>query len=587
MKILITEGQYKKIFLLEQMGEKGFTQPLGYSGKPAPSSSSSSATPSDASSIAAAKMDKSIKNYEKAEKKSGSHPLNLSQYALTPDVAKMIGNHSWYNKLSSEEKEYVFENYTELAMELEFHKMGGKTLMKMKQELSDKYGSGGTLWSKFEDLYNKGKGTEKETYETSPDVEGDVDKYDMGDGKFLATDPIFILDVALSKEIGTKSHLENLNTTPKGGIPTFPGPFKYMDVLTWKKMPTVRALGLDKAFEKPTMFLTKHKHEIIDVLALVSLMIPVIGPFISIGLEGLNAVYYFKEGDKWMGALSLGLMLIPGGWLARRALKRAKVLKYADEVIELIVKSPNKKLTKVAIQKELKEKIGEKLYKKHQKLLTNYFDNVLPKIGLESTAHGAKQLNMVIKLSQGQWKSFISNPAVFEKFMKMNGGDIYKAYMSYLLKTGTREALIGLGLYTAIMNIPGLITDYKEWSLRTDAEAGNIASIIRQEGYDWEMTKQIFGSDSSGEQNTLLKKAWSEGWRPYDKNSTQIALEDGDPVPDQYQTDSYKERIAYNISSQESFERLMNAASMNDKAFTDGVLTQDPSAFNETLNWDL
>ena len=58
-------------------------------------------------------------------------------------------------------------------------------------------------------------------------------------------------------------------------------------------------------------------------------------------------------------------------------------------------------------------------------------------------------------------------------------------------------------------------------------------------------------------------------------------------VPEEFHTEIYKEKLSYNISSQESFERLMNSAIMNDKAFTDGVLTQDPSAFNETLNWDL
>ena len=171
--------------------------------------------------------------------------------------------------------------------------------------------------------------------------------------------------------------------------------------------------------------------------------------------------------------------------------------------------------------------------------------------------------------------------------MKMNGGDIYKAYLSYLFKTGTKEALIGLGLYTIIINTPGLITDYKEWSLRTDAEKGNIASIVRQEGYEWELTKQIFGSDSSGAQNTLLKKAWKEGWRPYDKNKSQVALEDADLVPLEYQTDSYKERIAYMASAEESLERLNNSAIFNAEEFTTGALTEDPSTFNGTIDWSL
>ena len=80
-------------------------------------------------------------------------------------------------------------------------------------------------------------------------------------------------------------------------------------------------------------FTKKYKHEIIDVLAIVVLAIPVAGPFISMGLELANAGLYFAEGDEMMGGLSALLAVVPGGMIARRALKKSGIIKQIDPAL--------------------------------------------------------------------------------------------------------------------------------------------------------------------------------------------------------------------------------------------------------------
>ena len=68
-------------------------------------------------------------------------------------------------------------------------------------------------------------------------------------------------------------------------------------------------------------FIYDYRHEIIDVLAVAALFIPVPGlnVAVSMGLEGLNAAMYVAEGDNTSGFLSVIFMAIPGiGPLARR-----------------------------------------------------------------------------------------------------------------------------------------------------------------------------------------------------------------------------------------------------------------------------
>lgn len=303
-------------------------------------------------------------------------------------------------------------------------------------------------------------------------------------------------------------------------------------------------------------------HVLIDIAAIAALLIPIAGPFISAGLEGINAALYFKEGEELMGALSLGLMVIPGAFILRRALS-STILKYIDEVTIWLIKSQksNTPITKKILNNKLKKVMGEKLFNANKKWIDNYFSKVLPQIGKSSGREIGKKLSYAIKRSKGDWKRF-TDDKVFKKYMDVND-NIYTAYLAYLKSNATKEFLITAGLYTLIMNFGAeLITFAMEKNpklkekvvaarkyidtietpfavtLADDAAKGNISSIVKLAGYDWDSTKEIFMSDSKENDNNLLKQAWESGWRPYDKE-TKIH----NNVPEKYMTSRHKEYI--------------------------------------------
>lgn len=58
----------------------------------------------------------------------------------------------------------------------------------------------------------------------------------------------------------------------------------------------------------------------------------------------------------------------------------------------------------------------------------------------------------------------------------------------------------------------------------------NIRQRVESEGFNWVNVKSEFGSSGTLNDNTLLSRAWSAGWRP------------GNPVPDNFQTPAYKQK---------------------------------------------
>ena len=314
-------------------------------------------------------------------------------------------------------------------------------------------------------------------------------------------------------------------------------------------------------------FTKKYKHEIIDVLAIVVLAIPVAGPFISIGLELANAGLYFAEGDELMGGLSALLAVVPGGMIARRALKKSGIIKQIDNVTEWLLKSQKagKEVSKEALEKKLKKELGEEVVESNAKLIDNYFTEVIPSLTKNSAKQYAKQLQKLISKTEGFWKDFVSNEKVFKKFLKANGDSTYKAYVAYLRSISMKEAFWGSTIYAMLMyfgedivtfvidnnvlNAKDAVVAWKKKRLKDDADAGNISSIVKNDGYSWKETKEMFmvtpykeSKEKNINDNTLLKKAWKAGWRP----------DDGKYVPKEFRTDKYKEWL----ESQDGFENF-------------------------------
>lgn len=308
-------------------------------------------------------------------------------------------------------------------------------------------------------------------------------------------------------------------------------------------------------------FWNDYKHEILDVVAIAVLFIPVAGPFISMGVELANAGLYFAEGDELMGGLSALLAVVPGGMVARRMLKKSGIVKQIDDVTKWLMNQQKlgKEVTKDQLEKKLKKEIGETTVERNKDLIVNYFDEVLPSLGKQNAKKHAAKLQKLINLTQGYWKDFIANEKVFKKFLKANGDSTYKAYIAYLLSISRKEAFWGSVIYALLMvfgedivtftieKSPFLqkqIINWKKSRLKDDAEKGNISSIVRNDGYPWKETKEIFMSDGSPEENTLLKGAWEAGWRP----------DSGKYVPEKFRTEKYKKFIDSELGGIENFD---------------------------------
>tara|TARA_R110002020_G_scaffold475523_1_gene710726 strand:- start:3051 stop:4946 length:1896 start_codon:yes stop_codon:yes gene_type:complete len=292
-------------------------------------------------------------------------------------------------------------------------------------------------------------------------------------------------------------------------------------------------------------------HFILDVLSIVVLVIPVAGVFISAGIDLANAGLYYKEGDKEMAAFMLAVAVIPGGMGAWKLLYKKGITKQVNKSYKwaLAEQKAGREVTKEALDEKLKKELGEKYFKNNKKLLDGYFntikaaDSPVVKKSFESVAKVADK-------TPGYWKNFMKNGKTTQKFLKANGDDIYKAYLAYLKSVARKEMLIGMGLYTIIMSFGDELVTFaleeipgaKEWlvakrkeNLKKDADKGNISSIVRVAGYPWPGTREIFmvtpykkNKDQNVADNTLLKKAWRSGWRPYDKNNPDILI-----IPDE------------------------------------------------------
>ena len=119
----------------------------------------------------------------------------------------------------------------------------------------------------------------------------------------------------------------------------------------------------------------EYRHGLIDIAAFGTLFIPLMGPFISLGLELANSGLYFAEGENYSGGLALVFALIPFGEILRKipavekiginGLKKLlqktaiKNAKYTDDEIKVLkgINDNKKWITTRASRQAVKETI--------------------------------------------------------------------------------------------------------------------------------------------------------------------------------------------------------------------------------------
>jgi len=273
-------------------------------------------------------------------------------------------------------------------------------------------------------------------------------------------------------------------------------------------------------------FLYKYRHEILDVISVAVLFIPIAGPFISGAVDMAHAGMYYQEGDDMMGNIMMGIAFLPGGIQVFKAVKGAGVSKGVEKVTKEVIESGGK-ITGEALEKKLKKELGEKVYNKSKNVIDDYFAVINKSSTNTAYQQSVKEMTDLMAKTPAFYKEYLSNAKLVQKLLTKNAGDPYKAYIAYLKRAATKEALINAGIYTLITQTPVVTIaakEYREYKLTKDAEKGNISSIVRLAGYNWVSTKTIFGvtpyeenKEQNFKDNRLLKKAWDSGWRPCDK----------------------------------------------------------------------
>ena len=299
-------------------------------------------------------------------------------------------------------------------------------------------------------------------------------------------------------------------------------------------------------------------HCVLDVASIASLAIPGVGLAISAGLDIINAGSYGVEAytadseEERDAALIAGTLTLFGGLLGggvsqtKRLVTKGnanpKIYKYADEVMNRVNKEiPNAKNLKELdpskgniIQRNLnKKQIPEKLTKIYKETAEKYglkesdiliahdilkdFSKIDPNIAQKYT----EALNAITKkVDRASLTKFAQKPD-FQKMLINNNGDVVVTLSKYMKMVAKKEAVMEASLFAALtvaMEEP----EVQQWVATKiiDLKAKvnpTVKNIVQSEGYDWGTVKEIFNSDSSGKDNTLLKQAWEKGWRPWPK----------------------------------------------------------------------
>ena len=111
----------------------------------------------------------------------------------------------------------------------------------------------------------------------------------------------------------------------------------------------------------------------------------------------------------------------------------------------------------------------------------------------------------------------------FQKMLLENNGDVLTTLDKYLKKVARKEAVMEASLFTA-MTVAMEQPSVQEWigekvNYLKHYGKTNVRSLVEKEGYNWDYTKKVFGTNSNGTENELLRQAWIKGWRPYPKGT--------------------------------------------------------------------
>lgn len=140
-----------------------------------------------------------------------------------------------------------------------------------------------------------------------------------------------------------------------------------------------------QSIKEMTSFFQENRHGVLQVAALGAIFIPLVGPFLSLGLELSDASLYYKEGDKYMAGLTLAFALIPVSQfpVVKKITKQglAKIAKFMEF-------GPKSKIVLSQTEKEVAEQIAKNSkwlkYTAALNLVKSSFSKLLQKLSLRN-----------------------------------------------------------------------------------------------------------------------------------------------------------------------------------------------------------
>jgi hypothetical protein len=134
---------------------------------------------------------------------------------------------------------------------------------------------------------------------------------DLYEGKWKCDTGYSLMSV-IGKEYGigslTKENITKVYNLINRKIPTY----KYVDPIT--------KVGkeISKSAEETAKFLYENRHGTLQIIALTSMFIPLIGPAVSFAIELADASLYLAEGEDYDAGLAFAFAMIPGAMLAKK-----------------------------------------------------------------------------------------------------------------------------------------------------------------------------------------------------------------------------------------------------------------------------
>ena len=264
---------------------------------------------------------------------------------------------------------------------------------------------------------------------------------------------------------------------------------------------------------------------------------------------------------------------------------------------------PNITKLKHAKDKNKLKKIYSDAYEKYglteaEKKISHDIMKVMKNISPEMVRKYAKAMKeMDSKI--GSFKLFEAiEDRGFKKILQQEGGDVITALNKYVKIPKYKEFLIQIGAFVGVqkgLQEPAVQQWISEkYQLIKYSGRKDIRGLVEKEGYDWNNTKQVFGSisskntdgskneDYSDEQskkdNIKLKGAWKDGWRPWSEDLKSVEWLIDNP---KWQTEIFKEKYLTKFNNQETKYEVTPG---NEKDKKEGVKYVESKVIADAMN---